>query len=181
MYSKRLLIVSVLILLQGCQTPKYNWGLKDDNELCYRLDDFGQAHEEKYGVKLFLVGNVAKNATYCIVFTSERELHLDEGKTLAISLYQEFLQMCTTDPIVTGYAKKFTKGSWPLDETPRPENVGLKIAFWDNEINRPPAPYLSEILVENGTFHYYEAVPDTQALQLVFKESYEEAIARLPN
>lgn len=59
------------------------------------------------------------------------------------------------------------------------KNVGVRIAFWDENVERPKTPYLSEIDFYQGTFRYYEADPKTQALKLVLEESYQDAVKNL--
>lgn len=61
------------------------------------------------------------------------------------------------------------------------KNVGLRLAFWDEAVERPKAPYLAEIDFYDNRFYYYEADPQTQSLKLVLDETYEQAIAILEN
>ena len=57
--------------------------------------------------------------------------------------------------------------------------VGVRIAFWDENVERPKAPYLAEIDFYGDKFRYYEADPKTKALKLVLEESYEDAVKQL--
>jgi hypothetical protein len=43
-------------------------------------------------------------------------------------------------------------------------------------MNRPKPPYIAQILFQNCHFYFYEADPTTQALRLIFKESYENVV-----
>ncbi len=57
--------------------------------------------------------------------------------------------------------------------------IGVKIAYWDENVTRPKAPFLSEIDFYEDKFRYFEADPKTQALTLVLEESYEDAMKQL--
>ncbi len=43
--------------------------------------------------------------------------------------------------------------------------LGFKIGFWNENVDRPLAPYLAHILVADRTVKYYYADSNTQALQ----------------
>ena len=58
------------------------------------------------------------------------------------------------------------------------ERLGLKIAFWDENVNRYPEPYLSQIKVINGIIYYYQVNPKDQSLGKPYTETLEEAFSK---
>lgn len=112
-----------------------------------------------YGLTFLLVENV--NNTYCVVFTSKKELDLAAARKFALPLVRDFMPL-----------------RCPMQDEPQPRKLALKIAFWDNNVNRPKSPDLAEIFFSEGTFYFYEADALTQSLILVGKESYEETVKK---
>ncbi len=129
-------------------------------------------------MKLILVGNVTDNAliTYCLTFTNDKTLTLEEGKKLAMPIVRDFLTMLLHDPAVKDYCNyKNHTSQYSFCSPPRPENMGLKIAFWNQKVTRPEPPYLAEIRYVAGKFQYFESDPQTQELKLVCEETYSQA------
>ncbi len=52
--------------------------------------------------------------------------------------------------------------------------MGIKLSFWDEEVNRRPFPYVSLIKVMDNRIFYYYADPTTQKLQEPIIETFEE-------
>ena len=142
------------------------------------IERYGREIEKSHDLKLLLVGSVTNtHSEYCMFFTSDKEITLKQGQELAVSIVKDFLQMLLQNPVVKRYANwaKTYYISPTSTYSPTLDTVGLKIAFWDHNTNRPKAPFLAEIMFENRTFYYYEADPKTQALRLVHTESYADA------
>lgn len=55
----------------------------------------------------------------------------------------------------------------------------IKIAYWDEEMNRPLLPYIADVRLQEGNITYYTADPITQALQVHLVESLPEAINKV--
>jgi hypothetical protein len=61
-----------------------------------------------------------------------------------------------------------------------PNRIGLRIGFWDANIDRPMPPHLAQIKVVEGKILYYQANPKDQSLQEPpFSETFEEAFTRV--
>ena len=56
------------------------------------------------------------------------------------------------------------------------KNIGIKVGYWNKEIDRSQPPYLAEIQFFDGAFHYYYENKETHELELAFEESYEGAL-----
>ncbi len=119
-------------------------------------------------------------AMFGVWVTAKTQETVPSGRALALAFTKAYLAevqrnkdtvnkydyMCETFP--TKYSGKLGM-----------KNIAVKIAFWDENLERPKAPYLSEIDFYQGKFRYYEADPKTQALKLVLEESYDDAVKQV--
>ena len=56
--------------------------------------------------------------------------------------------------------------------------LAFRISFWDENVDRQPSPYISEIRLLDGRFSYFTS-DDLQRLVLVREESFDDAQAFL--
>ncbi len=137
------------------------------------LESYGKVVATNNNMKLLFFGNPTQECQgeYGLSFISRKTMMLEEGKALVTPIVCNFVEEIKQNGYVQEYVKSYH------DTSPTQAKVVIKIAFWDEEVNRPKPPYLAAIVFGNNTFHYYQADPETQSLQLVYQESYEEAIA----
>lgn len=178
MYQKFLFALLSCLIIVGCAPAKYQ-GSSQHAAMQAAIAEFGEKEARKYGMRLLFVGNFTcfQNTPYAMAFTSDKELSLEKGRVFAITLVRDFLKMLQNAPSMKSYRAISSKSIVTSEYTPRAETVGLKIGFWDKDVNRPKRPNLAEILFVDGAFYYYEPDPETLELRLVLKESYEEAEA----
>ena len=170
---------------------KYTSGPEPCKKMYWILDDYGEQVAEKEDLLFHRTGVFLEHGSpnvgdvwYGLMFQSDRKLTLDEGQLYAATLVADFLKMLQTDPRILEYHTWDNSGykncKCPPFLTPAPDirQVCWKLAFWDENVNRPQAPYLAEIRFEHSEFLYFVADPHTQALQLVKKESYQDALSR---
>src|SRR6185295_7712024 len=97
-------------------------------------------------------------------------------RKFASSLVQDFLHKLRTDSVLKKYHQehneRYKNYKYPPLITPEPDTrqICWKLAFWDENVNRPQQPYLAEIQFKDSAFHYYIADPETLALKLLYKE-----------
>lgn len=176
------IITLLLCAFTGCY--RSNYGPPTEVAKNYAIKKYALTIAKQHSFNLLMVNDVTSNysAYYCMAFTSDQQLSLEQGKALAIPIVYDFLQMLSQDPAVKAYCDhEIQTSKYRFASPPRPQNIGLKIAFWDQNVNRPKNPYLAEIMFESGFFHYYEADPDTQALRLIHKEAFDESIDSTQN
>lgn len=155
--------IILCLLLISCQ--KYQ-GPPDYVAMQYAIESYGQQVAKANGLRLLLIDNVTNSpkTMYCMAFTSERTLSLQEAKPLAQAIVDDFLKMLQNSPSVRRY-------SLMKEEMPKRSLIGLKISFWDSDMNRVKPPNIAEILYVDDTFSYFVRDPDTQELRLECKES----------
>ena len=180
--SLTITLIALSFFVSSCTAPKY-CGTKEDREIAYTIEDFGKSRARAFGMHFLLVGKATfgENTRNCVAFTDSRNISLPDGRNLAVALAQQFVALNKTDALIqqdfskaySGYSKrKETLDQYIIN------HLGFRIAYWDAEMNRPKAPHLAEIQFYDGEIHYYEADPQTQALQLVFKETYDDGIKK---
>ncbi len=112
--------------------------------------------------------------------TSKSEQTIATGRATALAFLNAYMDEIKTSKYVTDmYARIQSKEPAQFPEKLSLKNAAIRIAYWNDQVERPKAPFLSEIDFYDNTFRYYEADPKTQALKLVFEESYEKALENL--
>lgn len=165
-------------------SSKYN-GPSEEREMSYVLDDFGVQYAKMHGMKFQCVGDFSDNdhILYGLLFKNAHKMTLEEGRILAANLMEEYLKLLKSHPSIKKYHdycnrayRNFADPPFLSDEIGHLKTVGIRIGYWDENIERPQKPYLAQIAFFREHFHYYEAHPETQALVLVLKESCSDAI-----
>ena len=60
---------------------------------------------------------------------------------------------------------------------PTPQQIAFRISFWDENLDRPVAPFIAEIRLLDEKLSYFTA-DDNQCLVLKFEESFADALVR---
>lgn len=119
---------------------------------------------------------VPYRADFGIWVTAKTQETIQSGRALALTFIKDYLAELQNNKDTSKWHQYLCEDEpkW-YSGKPSLNNIGVRIAFWDENVERPKTPYLSEIDFYQDTFRYYESDPKTQALKLVLKESYEEA------
>ncbi len=149
-----------------------------------KMDEFANAQIKKHDMKLLgtcIYGILVdyKECTWGFKTMSQKKMTLDEGKNLAHQMVSDYCEYVTTNPEFRKHTLDSRKRK-PIifhHEDLNPTQIGFKVAFWDEEVNRPKKPYLAEIRFANKEIHYYVANDDTQALEEVEVEFLDKKIA----
>ena len=135
------------------------------------LDNYGRKIATENSMKYLYQGNKGLPC-YFMTFSSGSNMSIDQGRALIIGVTASFLHMIPEDPDIKAFLEANKTQSYCQTGL---ENTGIRIDFWDKDMNRLKHPYLAEVLLINKTISYFEADPTTQALRLVHKESYSDA------
>ena len=158
-----------------------------DRDMRWNVDAYGTALAKKHGMIFHRAGNPTdfESAIYGLDIFDNHLKILEDGKMFIAPILRDFMNHLKTTDIILRYHLdhnmkfKTWKVFEPFTERPDPSQMCLKIGYWDENFDRPQAPYLAQILFVEGFCNYYVAESDTQALKLVFRESYDEAMKRL--
>jgi len=170
-------VAIVLLLIYSDRMSKYSTN-KEWREIQYVIDDFGKKQARLRELRFMTIHHetMGKDVLIGVSFMDSRNATLEQGRISAGGLAKDFLTLnYSSDLIYQRLSKDFTerRRKKSLDDFIL-DHFGFRLAYWDKNMNRPQAPYLAEIQYYNGVFHYYEADPKTQALRLIFEESYTE-------
>ncbi len=110
------------------------------------------------------VGDLADSihSAWGISFTSNKMMSLEDVRPLITVMITKLVRKIYQDPIFLESYKIETFRKRPLG----PDSVAFKLAFWDENVDRPLSPYLAQVRYADGQVYYYYADPKTQALSL---------------
>ena len=111
-----------------------------------------------------------------IAFWGNAQLTIDAARKLAAQFSNEFLKFVQNDKPCLAYMVERSADKYIHDDATFPEvrHIGFRISFWDENIDRQIAPYITEIRMFEGRLKYFTA-DDGQRLVLVYEESYDDA------
>ena len=107
-------------------------------------------------------------------------INLKEARKLAATCSKELLEFVRNDTECRTYLKRRSTwiGSKDPSTFPEPRHTAFRISFWDENVDRQPAPYIDEIRVIGENFKYFTS-DEGQRLVLVHEETFDEAQAFL--
>ncbi|MGZ6298451.1 MAG: hypothetical protein ACXWM2_03555 [Parachlamydiaceae bacterium] len=107
-------------------------------------------------------------APWGLSYTSNEQYTIEQIRPTVKTLVQTFLRKIHYDPLFLNYYLKSTyRHPFGVD------SIAFKIAFWNEDVDRPLSPYLAQVRYANGNIYYYYADPETQALTEPVVESLE--------
>jgi hypothetical protein len=140
----------------------------------------GNKLAEKYNIQFLIEGSrdlvdSQRTETFSWSFVDDKKSTLEEARPIILNIINDIYASLNERLIYSKYLDTLKK-TWPsIDNRILIENVGIKLAFWDENVNRPKNPYLAQIKVSDGKIRYYYADPATQALGEPIVESFKEA------
>lgn len=157
--------MAFLFLSSPLQALPKHYGPPYDTQPRNALDIYGEALAKQYQLKLLLSGTgsiVKSKGTWALHFTSSQKMTLEQGRPFAEEIAKRLIGFMSSNPLFTEFFKKAENYK---RSTPSINDMGYKVAFWDEKINRPLPPYLAEIRLCDGKLYYYYANQKTQALE----------------
>jgi|GEM_PF-2085473 len=175
MINRLISILFLLCLCVGCQQkikgPAYV------GEMRKTFEEFAEQTSEKYELEWFRMGigfaaGVGRlidsyRCHYAFNFISSKSLDHDEVQVLATNIAHDLVEWMFNNKAYAEWlveSHKIMPKSYPSTE-PEVENVGFKLTFWDENVDRPLAPYIAQVRFVEGELRYYYADPETQALK----------------
>jgi hypothetical protein len=137
------------------------------------LDAFSKKLAKQLQLKLLYSGTRslvdAEQAIWTLSLTSSQKFTLEQARKLAADLTYRLLCKIYEDPSFANYCK-ISATKWRSEEL-KEEYVGFRLAFWDENVDRPLYPYVAQVRLADGNLYFYYADPQTQALQEPIVES----------
>jgi len=121
--------------------------------------------------QLWLVDEQANWSGWLLDLVDRRQLTAEQAKELTVRIANQLFNELKKDRIFHDALRELVKNDPnELQDTELNANrIGLKIAFWDENMNRYPKPYISQVRVARGIISYYVARPD-QSLEFLSSE-----------
>lgn len=156
---------------------------KHEEKMTSEINKLGKRLESKYNI-IYLnhhVGSIVdcNKLLLDISLMGYQNMTVDMARLMIMSIYQDFLYEVTHNPVYDFYFKKVAENVKWYDPVFTPGRLGIRITFWDRNIDRYPPPYVSMVKVYLERIEYYLANPTDQFLQAPFIETFEEASKKL--
>lgn len=145
------------------------------------LDELGKKIAKQNGMTLlrraaYGGGSRTVKAMWVLHFTSNKNMTIGEAKPLAIDIARQMLDKMYGDPLFKEYVRieheEYPKTSSELSD----DMVGFKIAYWDDNMDRPLYPYLAEVRFTEGQLKFFYANKNTQALEQPIVEPFKKSL-----
>jgi len=185
-WLKEFFSTSVLRNKTDCRVkvPTYSCPAPDAFAIGTALFGFEKKFADAHGLGVVTAGIAGENEkdsrAFDFVLCGGQCINLNEAKKLAAACSKELLEFVRKDQECLKYLKDRStwKGSKDPATFPEPRHLAFRISFWDENIDRQPAPYIAEIRVVGEKFKYF-AADEGQRLVLVHEETFDEAQAFL--
>ena len=178
-----ILCITVCMAFVSCGGGLYkNRGLEKD--MYCAINRYGKFVAQSTGTRFLLVGDVTDAhiyshkdiPSYCLSFSSPYTHTLNEARVFATKQVKQFWVMLQHDEEVNKYARRIHQDLSHFPEQPVLQLVGYKITYWDENFERRQKPYIAAMQFYREKFHYFYENKETHELELVFEESYEDAL-----
>lgn len=173
---KYICLFFVLTIFPLFAAPKF-----DPEAAPRQLEKYGEYLAKKNHMILISkgVGTVvdSRKVLYDINLMSHHFWTIDEARPYVVGIMQELWYLVHQDPKILSEIEELRRQDILLVEF-TPAAMGMKINFWDQDVNRPMPPYLARIIVADGEIRYYQANRHDQSLKEPFVETMDQAIEK---
>lgn len=147
------------------------------------VEDLAKQLEKKYQMRLINTGRSFFSNPYDklwgFALMDSRKLTIEQARPIMVNMAQSFLQLLNQNKCFKIYLRNDKPKRMDPDKDPLYPLIAIKVAFWDQDVNRPPQPYVADMRFEDGKITYYVANPKDQSLQPQLVESLDEAVQKL--
>ncbi len=110
-----------------------------------------------------------------VLFSNSDFITIDQARFVMVDLVKNYLNLIYQDPSFKERLLDYPSQK-EINIKTIEQYLGIKVATWDKDVNRPMRPYIADMIYQNGSISYFYANPDTQALELALTETFGEAI-----
>jgi len=159
---KRLNWVIFFMMLFGVREMPAYMGPKYEVQFRKQYDAIGQKAGKKHGLRLLTSGFEdlldEQKVTFVLNYMSREKMTQAEAGAFTLNLVQEIWQLLKDDRYYLNYIHTIAPMNIYNEEDlipPRIEHVGIKLTFWDEEMNRMKPPHVAQVQVSGGKIRYY--------------------------
>lgn len=143
-------------IFSGCEKPP------PDRASLREMDRIGTSISKTYELRHLYatIGNLvdSEQCAFALSLTSDKKMTLDEAKPFVKKLARDYLAETTKNKTISQYL------IGDQHDVIHPAFFGFRLAFWDENVDRPLYPYLAQVRFADETIYFYYADPSTQAL-----------------
>lgn len=110
---------------------------------------------------------------WAINLVDHKKLTLDEARIEILAIYDDYKRLTANNPEFLSEYQIYTDAMG--DPLFHEGKIGIKLAFWDENVDRPWPPYVAQIRVSEGTIKYFFVADETQKLGEPYIETIAEA------
>lgn len=160
-----LFLFAFVVLCSATHFPVFKEGVSRHKP----LDGFGRQIANNYHLQYIKSGGSRlvdnQKVIWSLYFVDDSYKTLEQLRPQIEEIIKEFWQKISHDAYYAQELKRLAKnGNWQSSKI-NPDQIGLKIAFWNPEMKRPEAPFVAQVKVVDEKVYYYYADPNSQALQ----------------
>jgi hypothetical protein len=118
-----------------------------------------------------------KSRAFTFILRGEQQVSLEEAQRIARSCSKGLFDFVCHNQTCLDYMQERSTWEFLKDPAifPEPRHLGFRISFWDENVDRPSAPYIAEIRLFDSVLQYFTA-DENQILKLTYEEPFEAAI-----
>lgn len=170
------ILLSLFILFVRSKTKH------DVNESWNHLRQFGPQMAFEYNLT-YLSGGTAspvdQKVIWILTFKSGEPKEISEARRQILELIDALWKEGSTDPVYAKYIVEYEKFLFRDKLTLSLKDFGIRVGYWDENVERFPKPYISQVAMMGEKIQYFYANPETQALEAPITETIEEAKSKL--
>lgn len=165
----KMLILALLVSYSNAQAlalrPMVIEQRRCDMELKKTLYNLAKKHH----LKLLITGGGpiidSNRARWSVSYMSNQTLTTDQVRPIITDMAKEVYHLVTTDPKFLNEENLLHEEyDEPLVSQIFPDRIGIKITFWDQNMDRMKQPAIAQVIFNDKTITYFFADPQTQAL-----------------
>ncbi|MDP1834390.1 MAG: hypothetical protein Q8K75_00525 [Chlamydiales bacterium] len=172
---KKTLALSLIFTLASLNICSTAYGLAlrpmviEDRRCDIEMKKLFHQLEKKHHLKLLVTGCGpivdSPSGRWSVSYMSNQAMTIDQVRPIITDIAKAAYSLVTNDPKFL-HAKNLHLGFYklPLMSQYSPEEIGIKITFWDQNVNRMQQPAVAQVIFTDKTITYRFADPETQAL-----------------
>lgn len=109
---------------------------------------------------------------WALSLVSHEKLTLDKARVKILTVFDDYKALTLGNPefVQAGLIYAEQGSDLPINEN----KIGIRLAFWDENVDRPWPPYVAQVRVGEGIIKYYYVADETQRLN---EDPYIETVA----
>jgi hypothetical protein len=118
-----------------------------------------------------------KSRAFTFILRGEQQVSLEEAQRIARTCSKGLFDFVCHNQACLDYMQDRSTWKFLKDPAifPEPRHLGFRISFWDENVDRPSAPYIAEIRLFDSVLQYFTA-DENQVLKLSYEEPFEVVV-----